>query len=449
MNRNNSDNTLKRNVGKGLAASTSHASSATQKMSKNSKKTNERTRNMKPLSNITNVGKKRTVLDANLCDRNDARENVVKRNLGRAASSATQNMSNKERQRENMRKPFRSKFDFMTRSTLSNITNEVRGGSREKSLIHITVPPIPSYIKDENIFRFALSSPHFAYVDRSNNGFYLLVSDKSHPHFYSEIGPLGKDGDGRDIAIPSSCNYRPSKRGDGRNKKSYFPANFTMRELDNVFVKINESSGWVIEERRGFTGTVMSTKYVGEAIITHDGGHVQYMMRMVLILSEMKRPVILTAYPFEGPDTPRDHWVDLDQYVYDLKVAVTNSSKNSAIGVTGAELKDSKLDVSRPTATNQDQKKPTSQEEKSSHDSSQKPLQQNEDDSNEESTMKVKTAKTEEEDDDEVIYVKTVIHIDDDEDDEVIFLIDDFKNLNLEDSDDEDEVQFVRTVIVL
>lgn len=437
MNRDNSDNTLKRNVGEGLVASTSHASSATQKMSKNSKM-DEGTRNMKPLSNITNVGKKRTVSDANLCDRNDARENVVKRNLGRAASSATQNMSNKERQRENMRKPFRSKFDFMTRSTLSNITNEVRGGSREKSLIHITVPPIPSYIKDENIFRFALSSPHFAYVDRSNNGFYLLVSDKSHPHFYSEIGPLGKDGDGRDIAIPSSCNYRPSKRGDGRNKKSYFPANFTMRELNNVFVKINESSGWLID----------SKKFVGEAYIFHHGSNIEYMMRMVLILSEMKRPVILTAFPFEPPGTPRHHWVDLDQYVYDSKVVVTNS-KNSAIGVTGAELKDSKIDVSRPTATNQDRKKPTSQEEKSSHDSSQKPLQQNEDDSNEESTMKVKTAKMEEEDDDEVIYVKTVIHIDDDEDDEVIFLIDDFKNLNLEDSDDEDEVQFVRTVIVL
>lgn len=433
MNKDNRENSSKKISGKGLVASTSHASSATQKMSKNSKM-DEGTRNMKPLSNITNVGKKRTVSDANLCDRNDARENVVKRNLGRATSSATQNMSNKERQRENMRKPFRSKFDFMTRSTLSNITNEVRGGSREKSLIHITVPPIPSYIKDENIFRFALSSPHFAYVDRSNNGFYLLVSDKSHPHFYSEIGPLGKDGDGRDIAIPSSCNYHPSKRGDGRNKKSYFPANFTMRELDNVFVKINESSGWIID----------SKKFVGEANIIHQGSNIEYMMRMVLILSEMKRPVILTAYPlFEAPFTPRHHWIDLDQYVNDSNIAVTNSN-NSAIGV-----KVSKIDVSRPIATNQDQKKPARQEEKSSHDSSQKPLQQNEDDSNVDSTSKVKTAKKEEQDDDEVIYVKTVIHIDDDEDDEVIFLIDDFKNLNLEDSDDEDEVQFVRTVIVL
>ncbi|GFH46368.1 predicted protein [Chaetoceros tenuissimus] len=447
MNQDNSGNALKRNVGKGLVASTSHASSAAQNMMY---KTNQKTRNMrKPLSNITNVEKKRTASDANLCDQNDARKNVAKRTFGKGTSSAIQKMStkNKESTTRNMRKP------------LSNISN-----AGKKSL-PLSISPssfeAKKYITLDHCFELSNSK-------LSDKGLHLHTSHQSHPHYHHKIGSLGKTCDGKEIPIPSSCKYRPSYRGNGGETKSYFPANFSELDLDNAFVNINKISGWCIKEHK------KGLRYEGEAMIF--GDRIQYKMRMVLELDEMKRPVILTAFPRKTNDT-RHHWVDLNQQVN----ASNSTVPKSVHAATVDEFKDLKID-SIHAASEQEQKKPAGlavssilppqkalqQDEDDGDEEStlkvkvssillpQKALQQNENDGDEESTLKVNTANKGKDDDDEVIYVKTVIHMDDDDDnddddDKVIFLIDDFENLNLEDSndDDEDEVQFVRTVIVL
>lgn len=455
MNQDNSGNALKRNVGKGLVASTSHASSATQKMSKN--KTNEKTRNMrKILSNITNVGKKRTLSDANLCNQNDERKHVAKRNFGKGTSSATQEVSTKNKKenatRNIMRKPLSNIINVGKKRTVSDANLCNQNNARKKLLIRIA-PTLFEAKKNITRVRLDLSN-----LKLSEKGFHLHTDDDSHPHYYSKID-LGQDDNGKKIPVPSSCKYLPSYRVYGGETKSYFPANFSERDLDNVFEKINKDSGWTIDGRKP-----RRVKYVGETFITDDENKIRYKMIMVLHLSDMNRPVILTAYPLLKTPGTQHHFVSLDQYVHVSNFAVPKRNK-SVGGATGAKHqdgKDGKMDCTR-SVSKQEQKKPAVRQEISSISPPQNALQQNDI----ESTLKAvtekkeddgideflydKTAKEDVDDDDEVLYVKTVIPIDDDDDDEeVILLVDDFDYLDLEDSDDDDdEVQFIRTVIVL